>query len=74
MYELESRKPRISIIRPFQVWGAEFCFVFLDRYLDRRDFVLNQMDTDSNYMIVSGGLEEIVRPELRCKFEAKKKE
>ena len=43
----------------------EFYYDFLDRYFDRRDFELIQMDTDSNY---------IVRPELQTEFEAKKEE
>ena len=82
-YELESRKPRITIRRPFQIGIAvyqlakmrmlEFHYDFLDRYFDRRDFELIQMYTDSNYMAISAdSLEEIVRPELRTEFEAKK--
>ena len=84
-YELESRKPRITIRRPFQVGIAvyqlaklrmlEFYYDFLDRYFDRRDFELIQMDTDSNYMAISAGkLEDIVKPELQTEFEAKKQE
>jgi len=63
-YELESRKPRITIRRPFQVGIAvyqlarlrmlEFYDDFLNKYIDRRDFELIQMDTDSNYMAISG--------------------
>ena len=63
-YELESRKPRIVIRRPFHIGIAvyqlaklrmlEFYYDFLDRYIDRRDFELIQMDTDSNYMAISG--------------------
>ena len=71
-YELESRKPRILIRRPFQIGIAvyqlaklrmlEFYYDFLDRYVDRRDFELIQMDTDSNYMAISGDkLEDIIR-------------
>ena len=84
-YELESRKPRIMIRRPFQIGIAvyqlaklrmlEFYYDFLDRYVDRRDFELIQMDTDSNYMAISGDkLEDIVKPELRTEFEATKKQ
>jgi len=61
-YELESRKPRIVIRRPFQVGIAvyqmakqrmlEFYYDFLDKYIDRRDFKLIEMDTDSNYMAI----------------------
>ena len=83
-YELESRKPRITIRRPFQIGIAvyqlaklrmlEFYYDFLDRYFDRRDFELIQMDTDSNYMAISAErLEDIVRPELQTEFEVKSK-
>ena len=59
-YRLESRKPRVVIKRPFQVGIAvyqlaklrmlEFYYDFLDKYVDRRDFELIHMDTDSLYM------------------------
>ena len=53
----------------------EFYYDFLDKYFDRRDFELIQMATDSNYIAISAGsLKEIVRPELRAEFEAKKEE
>ena len=82
-YELESRKTRIKIRRPFQVGIAvyelaklrmlEFYYDFIDKYVDRRDFELIQMDTDSLYMAISGErLEDIVRPELKAEFEAEK--
>ena len=84
-YELESRKLRITLSWPFQIEIAVyqlaklrmlgFYYDFLDRYFERRDFEMIQMDTDSNYMAISAdNLEEIVRPELRTEFEAKKKE
>ena len=83
-YELESRKPRITIRRPFQIGIAvyqlaklrmlQFYYDFLDRYLDRRDFELIQMDTDSNYLAISGKkLEDIVKPEMKAEFEEQKK-
>ena len=83
-YELESRKPRITIRRPFQIGIAvyqlaklrmlEFYYDFLDRYFDRKDFELIQMDTDSNYLAISGKkLEDIVRPEMKAEFEKQKK-
>jgi len=82
-YELESRKPRITIRRPFQIGIAvyqlvklrmlEIYYDFLDKYVARRDFELNQMDTDSNYMVISGErLEDVVRPELQQEFKAEK--
>ena len=84
-YELESRKPRIQIRRPFQIGIAvyqlaklrmlEFYYDFLDRYVDRRDFELIQKDTESNYMAISADkLGGIVHPELRAEFEATKKQ
>ena len=83
-YELESRKPRITIRRPFQIGISvyqlaklrmlEFYYDFLDKYLDRKDFELIQMDTDSNYLAISGKkLEDIVKPEMREEFEKEKK-
>ena len=79
--EIESN--RFIIKRPFQVGIAvyqlaklrmlEFCYDFLDKYLDRRDFELIQMDTDSLYVgIYSGWLEDLVRPELKEEMEAEK--
>ena len=82
---MESRKTNITIKRPFQVGIAvyqlaklrmlEFYYDFLDRYFDRKDFELIQMDTDSNYIAISAEtLEDIVKPELQKEFEEKKKE
>ena len=52
----------------------EFYYDFLDKYLDRRDFELIQMDTDINYMAISGeNLDELVRPEMKAEYEAEKK-
>jgi hypothetical protein len=84
-YEIESRKPRIVIHRPFQVGIAvyqlaklrilEFYHDFLDRFIDRRDFELIQMDTDSLYFALSTiQLEQAVKPELRAEFEAYKQD
>jgi len=75
-YELESRKPCIAIRQPLQIGIAVYqlaklrIFEFYYDFLDR-DFERIQMDKDSNYL---DSLEEIVRPELRNEFEAKKKE
>lgn len=80
-YELERRKPLIKIAHPFQVviavyqlgklWMLEFYYDFLDKYVNRKDFELIQMDTDSKYMAISGNsLEDVVRPERRTEFES----
>ena len=70
-HELESRKKKIKINRRFQVGIAvhqlaklrmlKFYYDYLDRLVDRKDFKLIQMDTDSNYQAISGEtLEELV--------------
>jgi hypothetical protein len=80
-YEIESRKSKVTIKRPFQVGIAvyqlaklrilEFYYDFLDRYVDRSDFELIQMDTDSLYFALSAEkLEQVIKPELREEFDA----
>ena len=52
----------------------EFYYDFLDRFVDRH-FERIQMDTDSNYMAISGAkLEDVVKPEIRAQFEVEKKQ
>ena len=83
-YEITSRKPRITIHRPFQVGIAvyqlaklrilEFYHDFLERYIDRQDFELIQMDTDSLYFALSvNKLDDVVKPELTAEFDNCKK-
>ena len=51
----------------------EFYYDCLDKYLDRSNFQLCEMDTDSAYMALSGdSVEHLVKPELREVFEADK--
>ena len=83
-YKVELRKDKITIDRPFQVGIVvyqlaklrmlQFYYEFLDFYLDRRDFELIQMDTDSMYFALSREkLEDAVRPGYAALFEEKKK-
>lgn len=83
-YKIKLRKPKVTINRPFQVGIVvyqlaklrmlEFYYNFLDYYLDRRDFELIQMDTDSMYFALAHDtLDEAMQPELRDHFEAEKK-
>ena len=76
VYEIEMRKRQVVINKPFRVGIAvyqmaklrilQFYYDCLDRYLDRRDFQLMQMDTDSLYFGLSREtLKEAVRPEMR---------
>ena len=47
----------------------EFYYDFLDKYLDRKDFELIQMDTDSMYMAISSeNLDDIIKPEMREEY------
>ena len=82
VYEIEMRKRQVVINRPFQVGIAvyqmaklrilQFYYDCLDRYLDRGDFELMQMDTESLYFGLSEKSAEML-PEMRDEFEARKK-
>ena len=83
-YKVELRKIKIKIDRPFQVGIVvyqlaklrmlQFYYEFLDFYLDRRDFELIQMDTDSMYFALSREkLEDAIRPGYETQFEEDKK-
>ena len=51
-----------------------FFYDFLDRFVDRRDLEFIQMDTDSNYLAISGDkLEDVIKPEMRERFSKRKK-
>jgi len=77
-YELESCKACITITSPFQIGIAvyqlaklrilEFYYDISDRYLNRRDFELIQMDIVRNYIAISADrLVDIVWPDWRAK-------
>ena len=83
-YKIKCRKNKVMIDRPFLVGIVvyqlaklrmlQFYYDFLDYYLDRRDYQLIQMNTDSVYLALScNTLEEAVKPELREQFEKEKK-
>lgn len=85
MYEIKTRKCKVDIDRPFQVGIAVYQMAKLrilqmnygcvGKFLDRRDFELIQMDTDSLCFALSfDSLEEAVRPGLLEEFRACKKE
>jgi len=82
-YEVTMRKRKIEINRPFQVGIAvyqlaklrmlEFYYGCLDRFIHRSDFELIQMDTDSNYIALSGlSFDELVKPEMKERYELEK--
>ena len=52
----------------------EFCYDFLDRYLNWQNFELCYMDTDSLYLSISGEFsDDIAKPRLRQAYEVNKK-
>ncbi|KAK3108402.1 hypothetical protein FSP39_007266 [Pinctada imbricata] len=74
-YELEMAKHKTIMDLPIQLgyfilqYGKmkmlEFNYDFLDVYVDRSDYMLLEMDTDSNYLCISGeNLREVVKPEM----------
>ena len=78
-YELKERKRQVNINRPYQCGIAvyqlaklrmlEFYYDFLDKYVDRRDFELIQMDTDSLYIGLSDeNFDNIIKPELQKEY------
>ena len=84
-YKIESRKNKVTINRPFQVGIVvyqlaklrmlQFYYDFLDKYIDRGDYELIQMDTDSMYFALSHDtLEKAVKPELKLEFKNNKKQ
>ena len=82
-YEVESCKKTIKLNLPIQVGFFvyqyaklrmfQFYYDFLDKYLDRADFQMCEMDTDSAYIAISGdSVERLVKPELREEFQQDK--
>ena len=82
-YEVEKTKKKINLDLPIHLGVfilnyaklrmLEFYYDFLDHYLPRKDFELLEMDTDSNYLGITGeNVEDLIKPELRQDFERKK--
>ena len=78
-YEIIKRKKNITIDRPYQCGIAvyqlaklrmlEFYYDFLDKYVDRKDFELIQMDTDSMYMAISAEkMDNIIKQEMQKEY------
>ena len=82
-YEVESCKKTIKLNLPIQVGFfvyqyaklrlLQFYYDFLNKYLERADFQMCEMDTDSAYVAISGdSVESLVKPELKAEFEQDK--
>ena len=84
VFEVRQRKKQVTITRPYQCGIAvyqlaklrmlEFYYDFLDKFCDRRDFELIQMDTDSFYMALSANdFDEIIKPKMKELYKEEKK-
>ena len=84
VFEVRQRKRQVTITRPYQCGIAvyqlaklrmlEFYYDFVDKFCDRRDFELIQMDTDSFYMALSTeDFDSAVRPEMKELYKDEKK-
>ena len=83
VFEVRQRKRQVTITRPYQCGIAvyqlaklrmlEFYYDFVDKFCDRRDFEVTQMDTDSLYMALSAeDFDEIIRPDLKELYKEEK--
>ena len=83
VFEVRQRKRQVTITRPYQCGIAvyqlaklrmlEFYYDFVDKFCDRRDFEVIQMDTDSLYMALSAeDFDEIIGPELKELYKDEK--
>ena len=82
-YEVESCKKKIKLNLPIQVGFfvyqyaklriLEFYYDFIDKYLDRADFQMCEMDTDRACIAIAGdSVESLVKLELREEIQQDK--
>ena len=82
-FEVSQRKRRVTITRPYQCGIAvyqlaklrmlEFYYDFVDKFCDRRDFEVIQMNTDSLYMALSAkDFDDIIKPDLKELYKDEK--
>ena len=51
----------------------EFFYDFIDKFIDRSDYQIIEMDTDSNYFAFSeDNIDKLIKPELREQYEKEK--
>ena len=83
VFEIETKKKLIKEKNPIQIgWGIlqdaklkmlQFYYDCLDKYVDRTDFQLIQIDTDSMYMALSAeNFNDLIKPEMKQEFELDK--
>ena len=61
-----------GILQDAKLRMLQFYFDCLDKYIDRKDFQLIQMDTDSYYMALSGKFDDLIKPNMKEEFELDK--
>ena len=82
-YEVTTSYKKIAMDLPLQIGVAvyhlaklrmlEFYYDFIDKYINREDYQLIEMDTDSNYFAFSeDDIEKLIKPELREQYEKEK--
>jgi hypothetical protein len=82
-YEVSSTKREIKMDLPLQIGVAvyhlaklrmlEFYYDFIDKYIERKDFELTEMDTDSNYFAFSeDSIDKLIKPHMRKEYEKDK--
>ena len=82
-YEVSSTKREIKMDLPLQIGVAvyhlaklrmlQFYYDFIDKYIDRSDFELTEMDTDSNYFAFSeDSIDKLIKPHMREEYEKDK--
>ncbi|XP_071805255.1 uncharacterized protein [Asterias amurensis] len=83
VHEIELGKRSVKVDLPQQIGlfvyqyaklkMLQFYYEFLDKYIDRSDFQLCQMDTDSAYIAIAGNnLESVIKPEMKEEYEREK--
>ena len=80
-FEIRKCRQQVNISRPYQcsiiiyqlakLSMLEFCYDFVDKCLDRRDFELIQMDTD--LAILGMSIDDIIRPESQEEYDNERK-
>ena len=82
-YEVTTSYKTITMDLPLQIGVAvyhlaklrmlEFYYDFIDKFIDRSDYEMIEMDTDSNYFAFSeDNIEKLIKPELREQYEKEK--
>jgi hypothetical protein len=79
-YEVIATKREIRMDLPLQIGVAvyhlakfrmlQFYYDFIDKYIDRSDFELTEMDTESNYFAFSeDSIDTLIKPHMREEYE-----